>query len=702
RAGPQLVTALNKMGLKGTTTADAFQIAQNSLLDLSHAFNSHGQLNKQAMTMVGNYVSALVPMTQNAGALGAAIGAQTIMSQGSVKQLQTVNQSMDSMTSMMEGGASGLSAYSAQVQALPPSSVMAKALTSFTSPAGAAAWQAFASTSTSAPGLITSEEQNLDQIRTALTLTSGTASPFTVKQAQGLTGYELQPALAAARQSPAALAMVMQQMAQEGIGQNLPGGGYYDTGESLAKNYQQAQSAIKGVADSTAQANADTTSMTIKMSQIPAIAKQFSTTVGTTLQSQEAAQAATALSGIQKSALGGGVNKAAIESWVASAKSAGVEGGKTLMQTMDAQLSSMGVSKAMTMKINAVIDPASLKGMTQSVQSEAITAGQAFGKQFTKESAPQFGNALTGAGAAPVVTFKSKVDPPVIPHVGNQIYDINGHVHVPPIPKVPNQTFTITGIVNMVGAGSAAMSGGLGNVRFVGQSGFKVPGTGSGDIVPAMLEPGELVVPKGMVAAGAVDHLRGSIPGFASGGLAGQELPSVLTRASSMINSLGSGGASWSSQQWGQMTSTFLQAAQLSHAMGSATGFQGGGIVPGNSLASIKAQIDAAYTKLDALYAANHNKGDAATSAYWSNVLDPLYAAENRLQGTSSPGSRTSPATFSAAKKAAETGQQILAAFQKTLTGEGAPWAAFGKSILQGLEDGIKGAPSKSLADTLV
>ena len=50
-----------------------------------------------------------------------------------------------------------------------------------------------------------------------------------------------------------------------------------------------------------------------------------------------------------------------------------------------------------------------------------------------------------------------------------------------------------------------------------GQSGFKVPGFGCGDTFPAMLEPGELVVPKGMVAAGAVDHLRGRIPGFQGG-----------------------------------------------------------------------------------------------------------------------------------------------------------------------------------------
>ena len=33
--------------------------------------------------------------------------------------------------------------------------------------------------------------------------------------------------------------------------------------------------------------------------------------------------------------------------------------------------------------------------------------------------------------------------------------------------------------------------------------------------------PGEVVVPTRMVSSGAVDHLRGSLPGFAAGGLVG-------------------------------------------------------------------------------------------------------------------------------------------------------------------------------------
>jgi hypothetical protein len=51
--------------------------------------------------------------------------------------------------------------------------------------------------------------------------------------------------------------------------------------------------------------------------------------------------------------------------------------------------------------------------------------------------------------------------------------------------------------------------------------GMFVPGSGQGDTVPAWLTPGEVVVPKGMVRAGAVDHLRGRVPGFAAGGMVG-------------------------------------------------------------------------------------------------------------------------------------------------------------------------------------
>src|SRR6185312_5012010 len=109
-AGPQLVADLKKAGLKSVSMADAFQIAQNSLLDLSHAFDKHGNLTKQAQQMLTNYVSAIGPMTRSGGAFNAAVGAQQIMSSPAMQNLSKVNQAMDSMTQIMTGGASGMSA----------------------------------------------------------------------------------------------------------------------------------------------------------------------------------------------------------------------------------------------------------------------------------------------------------------------------------------------------------------------------------------------------------------------------------------------------------------------------------------------------------------------------------------------------------------------------------------------------------------
>lgn len=49
-------------------------------------------------------------------------------------------------------------------------------------------------------------------------------------------------------------------------------------------------------------------------------------------------------------------------------------------------------------------------------------------------------------------------------------------------------------------------------------------GTPGQDSVPAILMPGEVIVPTRMVQAGAVDHLRGRLPGFAAGGMVGYNI----------------------------------------------------------------------------------------------------------------------------------------------------------------------------------
>lgn len=96
-------------------------------------------------------------------------------------------------------------------------------------------------------------------------------------------------------------------------------------------------------------------------------------------------------------------------------------------------------------------------------------------------------------------------------------------------------------------------------------TGGRVPGSGTGDTVPAMLTPGEVVVPVPMVRAGAVDHLRGRIPGFAAGGVAGM-VPFTAGQEGSVI-----GG--WAGQSASSMMDAILAQlrAQAAAASGSFT-----------------------------------------------------------------------------------------------------------------------------------
>ncbi len=461
-AGPQLVAALKKAGLKGVSLADAFQIGQNAMLDMSHAFGKDGKLKQVAQEMVTSYARVIGPMTQSPGAFGAAVGAQTIMSQGAMQNLAKVNQAMDSYQQIIAGGPLGASGLAAGAGAAPAGAI-AKGLTGYTSPASAQAWQAFASTSSSAPGFITQMQQFGDQMRTYLTL--GTAN---MGQTKGFSAFELQRILPQAKQSPAALAMLMQQGASMGVT------GYYDTSKSQAQNYKDVASALHSAAFSSSQFKKNMDSVTIATANIPAVAKQFAQDTSASIHSQQVAKAAQDAMNIK-----GGINiKANTADLVGQLRAAGVQGGAALKASLDAVLSQAGVGKAQRLKIE----------------------GQYF--------------------------------PPHIPKPPNQRFTINGHVNMPPIPRVPDQSFTITGHVVMVGgqvspytpAGARANLGPAAYFHPAAavnpsaythlQTGGMVPGSGHGDIIPAMLEPGEAIIPRYLVPLIAPFLAAHRVPGF--------------------------------------------------------------------------------------------------------------------------------------------------------------------------------------------
>jgi hypothetical protein len=78
-------------------------------------------------------------------------------------------------------------------------------------------------------------------------------------------------------------------------------------------------------------------------------------------------------------------------------------------------------------------------------------------------------------------------------------------------------------------AGGIPIGGGNRIHRALG--GFVTGGLPGRDSVPIMAMPGELVVPTAIVKAGLTDHLRGMIPGFASGGVVGNYSGSVTGEA---------------------------------------------------------------------------------------------------------------------------------------------------------------------------
>ncbi len=612
-AGPQLAGALKQAGIKGLSMGDAFQAASNALLDIPHSFGPNGKVNPQALQQLKDYAATIGPMTQSGGAFGAAVAGTEVMQSGQMKNLATVNQSMDAMTAIMTGGPSAMSGL-AQMLGGTPTSVtrgglklqptpaiqeMAKALASFTTPQGAAAWQTFAGSN----GLIAGMQSNLDQARTGMTLNA-----LTPGQAAGITGFQLQQLLPLAKNNPAALAMLMQQGAQAGIGGNLPGGGYYDSSLSPQQNYQNYQKALAGTAYTSKQANTAEQQQAIKESQLPTTAAEFAQGIAPALQAQRLAAAATDAMAIQKSSLKGGINQGAVSDLLNQIKSSGATSPAALKAGLDATLKQAGVSQTMRVKIEA--DTSGLKIPAVNIPSKVEPPKvPAVPKPppvdyTTRVKPPQ----VPPAPKPPTVDYPSKVEkpaPPPAPKGATVSYpSLVTKPVAPPAPK--GGVVVYTSVVIPPTAANNPYAGGISG-RAGMASGGLVPGTGSGDIVPAMLTPGEVVIPKSLVSQLAPFLAAHGVPGFGS-------------------------------------------------PAGTGTHFAAGGLVSGGtSLAQVTAQINTVWQTLDALYAAEKSASGAAlaqlksqVNSVYSTKLDPLYAQQAALKkGASSSASSSSSGSSS-------------------------------------------------------
>ncbi len=105
----------------------------------------------------------------------------------------------------------------------------------------------------------------------------------------------------------------------------------------------------------------------------------------------------------------------------------------------------------------------------------------------------------------------------------------------------------------------AGPSGNIGSAPPHAAGGMIRGGVPGRDSVLGMLMPGEVIVPASMVRAGAVDHLRGSLPGFAAGGTVGQftgQFPSAAqigAAGGAAQNAFNSAFAAWARKAQGGM-----------------------------------------------------------------------------------------------------------------------------------------------------
>jgi hypothetical protein len=429
-------------------------------------------------------------------------------------------------------------AEEAKVAAAKDQQNIAKALTSFTSPSGISAWAALSSTSTTTPGLVEQASSTMDWLRTAATGYSQNGLPgISAAQMQGAGAYLAKQLLPYGKQSPAALAQIATLGEQAGLGTS------YHQGESQAENYNQISTAIDKAASSQKQYNKTMSDGTISLSNVSAQAQGFGSAVGSDVVSAAESAAANLpkMSNDMEKFTGSlGRGKAAFKnsdltSVVKDLQNAGasqnsiasiISQAMTMHGTTQAGITA--AVKQVTQDMKPAPEPSSYKSTAASaMKSETARVsvrGDTAGAQAVKQAIDSLHDKtvkVTATGDASGANIaKAAV---------NSVHDRNVRVLIQAntagareaqaaVNAVQSKTVNIT--VNyrqtgMIGGAPGSTAGHL----IAAQSGYRVPGYGGGDIFPAMLEPGEAVVPKHLVPAVA-PLLAGRVPGFAAGGIA--------------------------------------------------------------------------------------------------------------------------------------------------------------------------------------
>lgn len=666
-AGQQVAKAF------GTDLPSAFSLADMAGLQMSTAFNKNGQLTATAIQQVKDTITGYQAMSQGGTkGLEASVNAVQATQGLAAAKVGTVNTAWDTFLNNAAGGTTAAVGFASGIQALGDLSLpaakgapsaktvkdiqaalgvspsdaralaasggtaesfksIAKALEGFTSPASQEAWAAFSNTSTSSPGLLQQVGSTLDTLRIAQT--SSVLSPGQVAAAGMYQAKQLVPY---AKQSPAALAEL-------GVLSQETGGPGYNAKESQAENYKNISKYVDQTAASTKQYNQIMNDQAIGMSNVSQQAQTF----GSTMQidaygalaegSVNVPKMTSDMENFKKSlsptgeAKSFGSSAQGLAQDFASVKASAGDVKDILGEALSGKgMSTSQISSAIA-KVQADINK--LDGKDVKITAKADDAEIKKLEQEINSLQNKSVRVVTQADIGPVVRLALEL----------------ASIHSKTI-SITEQLRTIGSLTPVGGVASGTISGGGGGMRLTNSAtGMRVPGFGGGDIFPAMLEPGEAVIPKhlvGMVAPFLGAH---GVPGFAAGGIMGDEMLNVFSLARNTATSA-LGGGSMSGQQWQNVYASFMRAAMIARQMQGATGFASGGIVPDNTLAGVKSQLDAEYKILDSMYAANDSK--SSIDAFWSSALDPLYAKEDALEGkTSSSSSSSSTASASNAAK---------------------------------------------------
>lgn len=182
-----------------------------------------------------------------------------------------------------------------------------------------------------------------------------------------------------------------------------------------------------------------------------------------------------------------GFNKVVAQSTIAAGNLAGTLSGLLNQAFADELLKASGATGATRAFADAVASSGSNSAATQGARAALIADLEKAGY-----------SAHDAAGY--VDSLQNKID-----GLHGKTVDLTVQIHEALVNQV-----NAGGAVNAILRGGGFASGGM-----------VTGGTPGKDSVPIMAMPGEVVVPAAMVSAGAVDHLRGSLPGFAGGGMVG-------------------------------------------------------------------------------------------------------------------------------------------------------------------------------------